>query len=110
MSEHASSSDQLSPESAGRFRRQVEGLIRTRIENVARLESFRSQARDSNLPAVEEFFFQVQQADQRIIQQAEQFLGGLLSENAEPRRDRMIDHEIAESFPASDPPTYSRIT
>ena len=102
----------MTPENADRFRRQAEGLIRARIESVARLESLRSQARESDTPAVEEFFFQIQQSDQRIIEQAEQFFAGLLSQSADnvPPRDNLIDQEVAESFPASDPPTYSRIT
>jgi len=112
MSEQEHGSGSLTPEGAARFREQAETLIRSRIESIARLESLRSQARDANAPAVEAFFFQVQQSDQRIIDQAEQLFGGFQggSNIDAPARDHLVDDEVSESFPASDPPTYSRIT
>jgi hypothetical protein len=94
-----------------RFRRQADAIVQTRRADLARLDAARMQARDAGLPAVEDFFLQIQQADQRTIEQAEQLFGAMKTrEEGEPPGDQLVDLESEESFPASDPPSRSRIT
>ena len=112
MSERHEWSDNLSDEELARCRRLAESVIRNRKESLHRLEAFREEARASGLSAVEEFLFQAAQSDQRILGNAEQLFSSVVKEggNEAPPRDHLVDDEVAESFPASDPPTYSRIT
>lgn len=112
MSDHQGWSDNLSGEELARCRRLAESVIRNRKESLDRLGTYREQARASGLTAVEEFLFQAAQSDQRILGNAEQLFSSVLEQggNEAPPRDNLVDEEVAESFPASDPPTYSRIT
>ncbi len=112
MSNHHDWTATLSGEDLARCRRMAESVIRDRRLSVERLESFRSEARRNGLGEIEEFLFRVQQSDQRVLGNAEQLFGYVArgTENEAHPRDHLVDDEAAESFPASDPPTYSRIT
>jgi len=111
MSERHAAIHEAAEGQLDRYRNQIDALVQHRRANLARLESVRLQAREAGLSAVEDFFLQVQQNDQRIIEQAEQLFGAVRAAGrGESPANEQVDESSAESFPASDPPTHSRFT
>ncbi len=112
MSDRQDWTKTLSNEELTRCLRLAETVIRDRRQSIERLDAFRLRAQANGLAEIEEFLFQVQQSDQRVLNNAEKLFGqpvsGESSEDA--HRERLVDEQTAESFPASDPPTHSRIT
>lgn len=111
MSERHAAVHEAAEGQLDQFRSQIDALVQHRRANLARLESARLQARDAGLSAVDDFYLQVQQNDQRIIEQAEQLFGMVrAARHGESPSDEQVDASSEESFPASDPPTHSRFT
>ena len=112
MSDQPSWIDTLSPEALTQCGEIAEFVISERRESLAALEKFRSEAHDSGLSAIEDFLFQTLQSDQRVLDNAVRLFSAFIEngDSAKPRRDHLVDEDISESFPASDPPTYARIT